>query len=378
MAAESVPRYPNWKGEDRLDPYPLYELLRQQDPVHWAPAWNAWVLTRHSDVVAAMRDPRLSRQVGRPDTDVGRFYNAQFTHQDPPHHGVARAAAAKALDSSRIENLRPGIVEVAKRHLKAVDTATGVEVMSQFARPTVVDVLRMVFDLEDHHSEQLWSLPLGPSYDLQFFDTVRRLLQERRCQPRDDVISRLISAAEDVALPESDVLATAFLLLRAGLETTVAAIGNALASLVTHPGQLALAREDPELLASRGFDELLRFEPPVHEERYSALVDVDLHGRTVGQGQAVIVSLGSANRDPTQYPDPDTLRLDRRSSASHVTFGGGIHFCLGARLARVVVPTALQALLPQIAPTLPESGGVTWADEGFRRPARLLVRVSAP
>jgi len=350
------------------DPYPTYHRLRAEDPVHPSPL-GFWVLTRYDDVVSVLRDPRFVKEPiaaaiaarfgGTPPPGFG----LSMLDRDPPDHTRLRALVSKAFTPRVVEALRPHIQQIVDGLLDRAEPAGGMDLIEEFAYPLPVIVIceMLGVPVSDHERFKQWSLDLARGLDAILLppesDVARRsiaarqglsgyfreLIAERRAAPRGDLMSGLIAAEEaGDRLSEIELLATCILLLVAGHETTVNLIGNGTLALLRHPGELRRLRGDPRLVPS-AVEELLRYDGPVQRTARIPSEDVVIRGRTIRAGDMVMPFIGAADRDPEQFPEPDRLDLGRADNR-HIAFGWGIHFCLGAPLARVEGQIALGTL----------------------------------
>ena len=358
------------------DPYPLYHRLRAEDPVHRS-ALGFWVLTRHADVLALLRDPRMSRNprrserlgVLRSSAEVDELLASEETAPsmlfvDPPDHTRLRALVNKAFTPAAAQRLRPRVEAIVAGLLERVAGAGAMDVVEDLAYPLPVTVICELFGVPEADWDRFrdWSRELVRLLDpLVAPDALDRALQarrglrgylrglvaERRGHPTGDLLTALI-AAEDHGhqLSEAELVSMCVLLLVAGHETTVNLIANGTLALLHHPKARAQLQADPGLIGS-AVEELLRYDSPVQFTSRHALVDLEIGGCRVRAGETVIAVLGAANRDPAQFNDPDRLDLARRPNR-HVAFGGGIHFCLGAPLARLEARIAIPALLARL------------------------------
>src|SRR6266478_5169954 len=350
------------------DPYPTYHRLRTEDPVHHS-ALGFWVLTRYEDVVTALRDPRLAKEA------IASFVAARFgapvpaiglsmLDRDPPDHTRLRGLVNKAFTPRVVEGLRPHIQKIVDGLLARVEGAGTMDLIEEFAYPLPVTVICQMLGVpvEDRERFKQWGLDIARGLDAILLppdsdvarrsvaarralsDYFRALIAERRAAPRGDMLSALIAAEEaGDKLSEDELLATCILLLIAGHETTVNLIGNGTLALLRHPGELRRLRETPGLIAS-AVEELLRYDGPVQRTARIPSTDVTIGGRTIGKGEMVMPFIGAADRDPAQFADPDRLDLARTDNR-HIAFGWGIHFCLGAPLARVEGQIAIDTLV---------------------------------
>jgi cytochrome P450 len=357
------------------DPYPTYHRLRAEDPVHHSPL-DFWVLTRYEDVVAALRDPRFGKSAipaavaARFGVPLPRGLGLSMLDRDPPDHTRLRSLVSKAFTPRVVEALRPHIQQIVDGLLERVEGASTMDLIEDFAYPLPVTVIceMLGVPVEDHERFKGWSLDvargldailLPPESDVaprstnahhSLTDYFRGLIAERRASPRDDLLSALIAAEEaGDKLSEEELMATCTLLLVAGHETTVNLIGNGTLALLRHPGELRRLRENPGLIGS-AVEELLRYDGPVQRTARIPSEAVTIGGRTIEAGEMVMPFIGAADRDPAQFPDPDRLDITRADNR-HIAFGWGIHFCLGAPLARLEGQIAINTLV-QRRPTL--------------------------
>lgn len=403
--------------EHRADPYPLYARLRQTRPV-WRPDDRLVVLSRHRDCAAVLRDPRFGHPedhdlprhrlgtVGAPAgspslrTQDDRPPVRSFLALNPPDHTRLRRLVARSFTPRRVEALEPRIHAIATQLVHATRGEDCVDVVESLAGPLPVSVICELLGVDGADRARLvpWSHALARSLDPPFLvsDKERRaqahardelsrflvgLADERRRCPSHDLLSDLASmrhrgAAREERLTEPELVATCVLLLVAGHETTTSLIGNGLLALLRHPAQLDRLRRRPELMP-RAIEELLRFDPPVQLTMRTALTDADVAGVTVRKGTGVLLLLGSANRDPAAHPDPDVLDVGRPPSA-HLAFGHGVHFCLGAPLARLEAQVALRTLLADVG-RLELAAEPVWKENAVLRGVRRLdVRLERP
>ena len=350
------------------DPYPMYHRLRTDDPVHHS-ALGFWVLTRYDDVVAALRDPRLAKEA------IASFVAARFgapvpamglsmLDRDPPDHTRLRGLVSKAFTPRVVEGLRPRIQQIVDGLLDGVTARGSLDLIEEFAYPIPVIVIceMLGVPVEDHERFKGWSLDIARGLDLIWLgpesevgrrsvaarqslaEYFRGLIAQRRAAPRGDLLSGLIAAEEaGDKLNEVELLATCILLLIAGHETTVNLIGNGTLALLRHRDQLQRLQRDPGLIAG-AIEELLRFDGPVQRTARIPSEDIVIGGRTIAKGEMVMPFIGAADRDPVQFPDPDRLDIGRADNR-HIAFGWGIHFCLGAPLARIEGQIAISTLV---------------------------------
>lgn len=357
----------------RIDPYSVYHRLQTEDPVHHG-VFDSLVFSRYDDCLAVLRDPRSSSD-GRNSTvyqeavergemePYDRVLPQPFLFLDPPDHTRLRGLVSKAFTPKVVETLRPRIQQRVDALLDGVAERGSFEVIEDLAYPLPVAVICEMLGVpaEDHVTFKEWSREAARSLDPEtalppdvvesrrhvfesFGQYFTGLIAERRQRPRDDLLSALIAAEEaGDKLTEAELLSTCILLLVAGHETTVNLIGNGMLALLRHPDQLRLLRDDPSL-ATSAVEEVLRYDPPVQMTGRVALEDMEVAGATIRKGQQTILLLAAANRDPAQFPHPERFDITRTEN-HHLAFGFGIHFCLGAPLARVEGQITLSALV---------------------------------
>ncbi|MFI5327243.1 MAG: cytochrome P450 [Candidatus Rokuibacteriota bacterium] len=355
------------------DPYPTYHRLRAEDPVHHS-ALGFWVLTRYPDVMTMLRDPRLTKE------PIAAFVAARFgmavpppglglsmLDRDPPDHTRLRGLVSKAFTPKALESLRPGIQQIVDDLLADAAGRGQMDLIEEFAYPIPVRVIceMLGVPVRDHERFKGWGLDIARGLDAIMLppdsevgqrsvagrralaEYFRELIAKRRASPRDDMLSALIAAEEaGDKLNEEELLATCILLLVAGHETTVNLIGNGTLALLRHPDQLQKLRENPGLIVT-AVEELLRFDGPVQRTARIPSEDLTIGGRIIPKGEMVMPFLGAADRDPAQFPDPDRLDITRADNR-HIAFGMGIHFCLGAPLARMEGQIAINTLLARL------------------------------
>ena len=336
------------------DPYPHYRRLRDEDPVHRSPL-GFWVVSRYRDVAALLRDPRLGHELdGTNDGDSMLF-------RDPPAHTRLRSLVSKAFTPRRLERLRPRIHQIVDDRLAKARETGEVDVIADLAFPLPATVISEMLGLplEDHKSVRRWAGALARSLDpvlsqqdvdemvsasVEFDAYLADQVARRRSRPGDDLLTALLAAEEEGdRLSPVELLATVSLLFVAGHETTTNLIGNGFLALLRNPDQLRRLREDPALLRP-GIEELLRFDSPVQILIRTVKEPVEAGGKHLHRGDPVLLLIGAANRDPEAFRDPDALDVGRPESR-HLSFGGGIHFCLGSVLARMEGQIAIGALV---------------------------------
>jgi hypothetical protein len=358
----------------RRDPYRHYRVLRERDPVHRSRAIRGWVVFRHADCLEILRDTRFSaddrhyvgfageRAAAIADglVDPSQPEEPVMLRRDPPDHTRLRGLVSRAFTPRAVEKLLPRVEAIADELFTQLARRREFDLIADFAVPLPVTIIAEMLGIPaaDREIFKRWSDHLvgfldplaspGPAVLRrtadELFAYVDRVAGERRRRPADDLLSALV-LAEDAGdrLSTQELYGTVALLLAAGNETTTNLIGNGVLALLRHPSELERLREEPGLAAD-AVEELLRFDSPVQVTMRIPTEDVDLHGCRLAKGQAVVTVLGSANRDPEVFADPERLDLARRDNR-HLSFGHGIHFCLGAQLARLEGRVAIGELV---------------------------------
>jgi unspecific monooxygenase len=361
----------------RRDPYSVYRRLRTEQPMHQSPL-GFMTLSRYADCVTMLRHPAVSNDFRKApnfreeiekqglDADDELMRTRPFLFIDPPDHTRLRGLVNKAFTPRVVEELRPRIERLVHGLIDDAAKRGSLEVIEDLAYPLPVTVICEMLGVptEDHERFRAWSKlaarSLDPDITLPPEELAKReqafqafsefftdLIAKRRAAPRDDLISALIAAEDEgKKLTEEELRTTLILLLIAGHETTVNLIGNGALALLRHPEQASLLRENPSMIKT-AVEELLRYDPPVQLTSRLALEDIPVTDGIVPAGQNPVLLIGAANRDPDQFPDPDRLDITREDNR-HIAFGMGIHFCLGAPLARVEGQIALLALTQRV------------------------------
>jgi hypothetical protein len=358
------------------DPYPTYHQLRETAPVHWDEALGGWIVTRHDDVYAALKDParfssdRIEKLVTSRVPPEAREALAPFlrlTSQwmwmiDPPEHTRIRKLMNKGFTPRAVNGLQPLAVEIVDSLLDQVAGRGGMDLIADFAYPLPAIMLADIYGIprDDAHLLKRWSdqlkvfiggSPVLSATAAEAFASLGEMMryfdaavEDRRKEPRDDLITRLVKAEEDGDfLNQEELCANLVLVLAASYVTTMDMIGNGVLALLLQRDQWDLLLGDRNLLRT-GIDELLRFDGPVQATHRLATQDVELRGNQIKQGDLVYLIRGAANRDPHRFPDPDRVDVTRTDTA-HVAFGAGVHYCIGAALARIEGEIAFNALL---------------------------------
>ncbi len=386
----------------RTDPHPVLGRLRRDEPAHYDGVINRWVLTRHDDVERVLRDRTMSLDPHKANEGTymrlflpppGQAANMLFS--DPPDHTRLRALVNKAFTPRAVERLAPRIRRIIGELLDPVAGGEGFDLIEAVAGPLPVIVIAEMLGIDpaDRDDFKRWS-----ELDVRTFNPflsdeeranvssalgerdayLRRVLARRRAEPRDDLLSALIAAEEaGDRLDDDEIVTMCELLLVAGNVTTTDLIGNGVWILLRHPAELDKLRADPSLI-DNAVEEILRFESPVVQSVRIPTADVAIRGCPVRRGESVVVFLAAANRDPKVYAKPDRFDVTRRD-VHHQSFGGGVHFCLGAPLARLEARLAISALLERFPHLrLADESPVWRALPVFRGLAKLRVLVAAP
>jgi cytochrome P450 len=360
--------------EALANPYPLYHRMRAEQPVYRLDAIGAWAITRYADVVQALRHPLLSserasvfvdelppeaREAMRP---VGRSLAMWMLFSDPPNHTRLRALTTRAFSPRVVESMRARVETIVAELIDGKRASGRMDIIRDLAYPLPAIVIAEILGVaaSDREAFKRWSDDLGTylaggrilveraerarrSWE-ELDAYLRDLVARRRASPQSDLLSSLIAAEEaESRLSEEELLSTCVMILFGGHETTTNLIGNGTLALLQHPDRLEWLRSDPSRLKT-AIEELLRFDSPVQYVSRVAKEDLEIGGSRVVKGERVLALIGAANRDPAQFSDPDSLVLTRADNR-HLAFGLGIHFCIGAALARVEAELAFGALL---------------------------------
>lgn len=359
------------------DPYPALAAVREADPVYWSESWGVWMVTRHADVVAVLREPRRFSNAGRfsayldglpaeaaPYVEpLRRHYASGMLQSDPPVHTRLRPLVNKAFTPRVVEGSAARIETLVSELIAAFRERGSADLQREFAYPLPAIVISELMGVPTRDRELLIELSDGivgiqragrAAVDEHLVGSSRSIVameeyfsdlcRDRRARPRDDLITALVQAEEaGDRLDEPELISMCTTLMVAGHETTRNLIGNGIYTVLRRPHLLARLREDPRLLPS-AVEEMLRFESPIQRGWRRVANDDELHGRRLFEGQLVYLMLGAADRDPRVFEQPDEFRPDRAENR-HVAFGHGVHFCLGAPLSRLEARIALGALL---------------------------------
>lgn len=361
--------------EYKANPYPLYARMRAESPVHRVilpDKREAWLVVRYDEVAATLKDERFiknrfktpeltAKQPWMPKSFLPLAHN--MLDQDPPDHTRLRALIHKVFTPRLVEEMRQRVQSLTDEFLDAQLGAGRMDLIHDYALPLPSTIVAEMLGVpvEDRHRFHRWSSAMVSADASKlslframpgvfaFFRYVRKLVKERRGDPRDDLTSALVRAEEaGDQLSEDELVAMILLLLIAGHETTVNLIGNGTLALLAHPEQMEMLRNDPGMIQS-AVEELLRYDGPLSmaTERF-AREDVNVGSMSIPRNALVFAVLGSANRDERQFEKPDALDLTRAEN-KHLAFGLGIHYCLGAPLARLEGQIAINTLLRRTA-----------------------------
>lgn len=360
-------KYAIWSRATRNNPHPLYEQMRRDDPIYRViDGLNhvVWFFTNYEDTVAVLKDKRFIKN-GRknlPPEIRKQYYNEtvdpmwapiefHMLNQDPPDHTRLRALVHKAFTPRRVRDLEPRIRDIAQELLDAMAQKEEGDLIADFAFPLPITVIAEMLGIpgEDREKFRDWTQTIltgrGGASVMEFAQYMNAQIEQRRQNETDDILSALIRAEEDGdKLDHMELLSMIFLLLVAGHETTVNLIGNGLLALMQHPDQFALLRDDPNLIDS-AIEEFLRYDGPVDATTLRfAGEDIDWKGHQIQAGDIVHPLLLAANRDPDVFEHPHKLDITRDPNP-HLAFGQGIHYCVGAPLARMEGRIAITMLL---------------------------------
>jgi cytochrome P450 len=381
--------------------YREYARLRAEDPVHrteFPDGRPLWLITRYDDAVAVLKDPRFLKdwrsamteeqtaQMDKQLANIGslRLLSTHMLNTDPPAHTRLRTLVHKAFSPHLIEGLRGRIQSIADELLDAVQDRGEMDLIEDYAFPLPIIVITEMLGTPtaDRNKIRAWSNEITSEHMSPekmarlattvpaFTDYLRAMIEERRRAPTNDLISALVHVEEggDGKLNEAELFSMVFLLLIAGHETTVNLIGNGVVALLQNPEQLAELKRDPSRIKS-AIEELLRYDGPVERATLRfPREDVELGGKIIKRGESVLVVLGSADRDDEHFTDPDALDINRAAN-KHIAFGHGIHYCLGAPLARLEGQIAIETLLRRM-PDL----RLTTAPEELSHRSSLILR----
>ena len=362
------------------DPYPILRQLRREEPAYWSESIGGWILTRYDDIVPTFKDVAHFSNYGRFAKAVeylppeGRKKLAPFENHyrqknllqsDPPDHTRLRTLVVKAFNATSIDAMRPMIEKIVNDVIDMVEPRGQMDVIRDLAFPLPFSILGSIMGVPntDQDSVKFWAdellafqgvnrppqavLERSQAALLAMRSYLTDLVNEKRRRPAEDLISQLVAVeAEGTKLTEQELVSTCVQMLGAGHETTTSLIGNGLYLILSHPQQWQKLRQIPSLLNS-AIEEILRYESPVARQPRLIRGDVELGGKKMLDGQVAFQMLNAANRDPDHFLDPDTFDIERQNN-KHIAFGMGIHFCLGAGLARAEAQEVFKAIMERL------------------------------
>jgi cytochrome P450 len=386
------------------NPYPLFHRLRSEDPVHWDPFLHTWVVTRYADVLEVLltfsadrtHTPEKLKAMGLSEMGpIAQLMVKQMLFMDPPAHTRLRSLASYAFSPGRVAVLRSHIREIVNRLIDKVQDQGHMDVIRDLGDPlpAIVTAEMLGVPEDDRHQLKAWSsdfaemlgnfqhnpehaprmLRAVQDMTVYFRDAIRRM----KDHPREGLVHSLMTAeVNGDRLTEEEVVANSIVTMVGGLETTTNLIGNGVLTLMRNPGEMKRLRQDPSLIPA-AVEEMLRYESPSQHTGRLAPHDVDLGGKMIRKGQAVMAVMAAANRDPERFPDPD--RFDpTRTDNRHLAFGYAAHFCFGAALARVEGTEVFEALVRRLPDLELQPGTLVWRNNlGLRGLIALPVRFQA-
>jgi cytochrome P450 len=386
------------------NPYPLYHKLRSEDPVHWDRFLHTWVVTRYPDVLNVLHSfsadrtptPEQLTAMGLSGLNaIAKVMVKQMLFMDAPAHTRLRGLASVAFTPQKVRVLKGHIQEITDNLLDRVQARGEMDLIADFAAPmpAIVTAEMLGVPTEDHSDLKKWSADFAemlgnfqhnPDRIPRVLESTNNLtnyfrdaIAKMREHPREGLIHSFMTAEMDGdRLSEEEIIANCVVTMVGGQETTTNLIGNGLLTLMRNPAQLARLRDDPNLISS-GVEELLRYESPSQHTGRIAREDVEIGGKQIRKGQAVMAIMAAANRDPERFPQPDELILDRADN-KHLAFGWSSHFCFGAPLARMEGQIAFETILRRLPNLEVVPGPLTWrTNSGLRGLTALPVRFTA-
>jgi len=349
-------------AEFRQNPYPFYHELREKDPIHWSPFFKCWIIARYQDAMTILQSDHFGVQSFQNSENclTAKMMQTWFASKNPPVHTSMRHMINKEFTPKKIKRLQPFIQEYSNQLIDQLQTSF--DFLTAIAYPLPIAAMSRLLGIpvEDSQLIRGWTSSI-----LQLMEAVFRrmpvqgkeqaleemsnyllkLIQKRRVHLEDDVLSYLITQNE-VPLSDEDLVANSFSFILGGIETTASSIGNAMLALLQHPQQYQKLQKNSALLES-AVEETLRYEAPVQRMSRVVLQETTVGDKLLRQGDTVLILVGSVNRDPNKFVDPDQFNIERKSN-NHLTFGLGRHFCLGANLARlenqVIIDLVMQRL----------------------------------
>jgi len=375
VSAQSL-RFNLFDSKFNVNPYPTYHRLREEDPVHRYLIGGDWILTRYADVKAVLKSGCV-RTDDRPKSiqernkyllhkeknlDILAYTTSRFLfYMNPPDHTRLRGLVGKGFSSIVVERMRPHIQEIVDELLDKVRHKGSMDIVAELASPLSVSVISKLLGIPKEAQQQLhqWtnvlSRILDPLVSLKEYEAMnqateeiqeylRTLIAEREKEPQEDFISNLIAAKDQSdRLSQKELLAICTLLFGAGEETTGNTIGNGMLALLQHPNQMEQLKREPTMIQS-AVEEVIRYDSAIQMLTRIATDNLEIGNQTIKAGEKIVLCLGAANRDPAQFPNPDELNINREQN-HHLAFADGIHYCLGAALARVETQVAINTLI---------------------------------
>jgi cytochrome P450 len=386
------------------DPYPLFHRLRTEDPVHWDVFLHTWVVTRYTDVLEVLHKfsadrthtPAKLQAMGLGDmSPIAKLMVKQMLFMDPPGHTRLRSLASQAFSPARVAVLRAHIRDIVKRLLDDVQDKGEMDVIRDLGEPlpAIVTAEMLGVPTEDRHRLKAWSADFAEmlgnfQHNPEHAPRMLRAVEEmtayfgdqvlaQKDHPREGLVHSLMTAeVEGDRLTDEEVVATCIVTMVGGLETTTNLIGNGVLTLLRHPEQMERMREDLSLTPS-AVEEMLRYESPSQHTGRLAPDDVEMGGRLIRKGQAVMAVMAAANRDPERFPDPDRFDVSRADNR-HLAFGYAAHFCFGAALARVEGQEVFEAITRRLYNLELQPGPLTWRNNlGLRGMIALPIKFRA-
>jgi cytochrome P450 len=398
-------RWGNILGPDRfIDPYPIYERMRRSGPVSFSPLLQQWAVVGYDAAREVLHSPSfgVAGQMDllldvRPYSQLSDRTRSLLRHlllfTDPPLHTRLRSAVSRSFTPRKMQRLEPKVRAITDRLIGEIALDPDPELMASIAEPLPIQVIAELIGIPAARRSWLAAtsdvlrrlgdpfVPLDPIEVDRTLDELASycgsLADERATRPADDLLSELVRCEALGEIDRTELLSLLVILLFAGHETTTGAIGNAVVALGRHPEQRDLLRARPELWPN-AVEELLRYDTVLQTDPRQALEDVTVAGQAIRAGQNLTVMLGAANRDPARFAEPERLRIDRDDPAP-ISFGHGIHHCLGAALSRLELSVALPTLIDTLGSYRTDETRLTWTTSlAFRRPTHLSVRRARP
>ncbi len=380
-------RYNLSAPEVLANPYPTYRRILLEDPVYWSDFFGGWYLMRYKDVAAAMQDKRISAKrppISKiPESEQQNILPLLETLSkwilfcDPPEHTRLRVLFNKAFTPSIISSMAERIQTLVDELIDSVYERGNMNIIHDLAYPMPAIVIAQMLGAKSEDWEQFkkWSDDLARFFGMfrmkpeiltsaqqsiiEMTEYFRHILEERRHNPQDDLMSSLIFAQEKGnSLNDDEILSNCVFLTFAGHETTTNLIANGLLALLKNPSQMQKLKDDPSLITTT-VEEFLRYDSPVQRQARIAVTDLEIDGKQISQGQRLFLLIGAANRDPEQFLDPDKLDITRPENP-HLAFGKGTHFCLGASLGRLEAQIAINTIVRRLSNLRLDTDRIEW------------------